>query len=230
MIKGIAFDLEGTVVDVERAHHDAFLRLCCEIGNPMTFEEALVRVPGFIGGGDNVIAARLSELPGVNATSEELCIRKRFYYKEILQTIRVTLRPGFKQTFNIFQASGLKMAIGSLTESIQAKILLDKSGLADLIPHDMIVLKEHVVAVKPAPDVFLETAKRMGIAPNEQLVFEDSPRGVQAGVAAGSRVIGMPIYTMAVAQHNLIDAKVTRIFWDWREINAKALIENLNQE
>ena len=81
--------------------------------------------------------------------------------------------------------------------------------------------------MKPAPDVFLETARRMGIDPKNQLVFEDSPNGVRAAIAAGSRAIGMPVVIRGSAVAALVDAGAARIFFDWREINASALITNL---
>lgn len=227
-LKGIAFDLEGTVIDVESAHHDAFLNVCAEIGHPMSFSEALEKVPGFIGGGDIIISAGLNKLPGVSLSVEELVVRKMEHYEHLLQKMSVAPRKGFREVLAELRRLGLDISIGSLTPSKQAQVLLARSGVGELIEDSKIVLREHVKNVKPAPDVFLETARRMGIGPECQLVFEDSPRGVQAAIAANSKVVGMPVYTMPAAQHALVDAGVSRIFWDWREINVSALVNNLS--
>src|SRR3989338_10209606 len=142
-IRGVAFDLEGTVVDVERAHHNAFLMVCAEIGHPMTFEEALERVPGFIGGGDNIISAKLHELPGVAHTAEELRARKMKHYERLLGEIAIHPRPGFVEVFAAIRRLGLPTAIGSLTAANQARMLLDRSGVGKLFEGENIVLKKH---------------------------------------------------------------------------------------
>ena len=54
-----------------------------------------------------------------------------------------------------------------------------------------------VTAAKPAPDIFLTAARRLGVAPGECLVFEDSPFGVTAAKAAGMRVLAVPDPAMA---------------------------------
>lgn len=228
-IRGIAFDMEGTVVDVEWAHHNAFFQVCAEIGHPMTFSEALDRIPRFIGGGDNIISACLHELPGVTQTAEELLARKKEIYEDLIRRADVSPRPGFLDFLAEVRRLGLQVSIGSLTSKVQAAVLLERSGIGALVGEANIILREHVQNCKPARDVFIETARRMGIDPKDQLVFEDSPSGARAAIAAGSRVIGMPVYTTPKAQHDLIDAGVCRIFWDWHEINVEALLYNLNK-
>ena len=92
------------------------------------------------------------------------------------------------------------------------------------------VLRDDVTMLKPNPEVFLKTATIMGIDPRNQLVFEDSPRGVQAALAAGSRAIGMPVVIRGATVGALVNAGACRIFFDWREINLPALLDNLNSE
>jgi HAD superfamily hydrolase (TIGR01509 family) len=60
---------------------------------------------------------------------------------------------------------------------------LEVIGFKDFFP--VIVTTEQVTRGKPFPDMFLEAAKRMGVPPNECLVLEDSPAGVEAAKAAG---------------------------------------------
>ena len=69
---------------------------------------------------------------------------------------------------------------------------LEVIGFKDFFP--VIVTSEQVNRGKPFPDIFLEAAKRMGVPPNECLVLEDSPAGIEAAMAAGMdySLIGKP--------------------------------------
>lgn len=227
-IHGIAFDLEGTVVDVEAAHHNAHFAAAAEVGVDINADTAFQKLPHFIGGPDRAVAEDIWELGGKQGTVEQILERDRFHYERLLATMAIIARPGFKEFLGEVKNLGLRFAIGSLTPSSQARVLLDRSGVGALIGESNIVLAEDVKNHKPAPDVFLETARRMGIDPRNQLVFEDSPRGVQAAIAAGSRAIGMPVYNRAEATVPLIQAGVCRLFMDWREINVACLLVNLN--
>ncbi len=232
MIKGIAFNLEGTVVNLEQAHHGAHLKVCREVGLNFTLEEAIVAIPHFIGGPHKTIAQEIYDLGDKTQSVEWVSQRDSEYYEELLKTMPIEPRPGFSTVLFRLQDSLLqiKTSIGSLTTDEKAHFILDRSGLSKSFDPKNVVLQSHVKNLKPAPDVFLETARRMGVAPNEQLVFEDSPRGVQAAIAAGSRAIGMPVYKNRVVIMQLLDAGAERVFMDWREMKALDLIQNLNAE
>ncbi len=227
-IQGIAFDLEGTVVDVEAAHHNAHFATAAEVGVKVNTDNAFQFLPHFIGGPDSKVMEDIWKLSEKKVSPEELLKRKQFHYERLLSTMDVASRPGFLRFLGAVQDLGLPVSIGSLTSMVQAKVLLERSGVGELIGEANIVLAEHVKNHKPEPDVFLETARRMGIDPKNQLVFEDSPHGVQAALAAGSRAIGMPVYNRPEASVPLINAGVCRLFMDWREINVQNLLNNLN--
>jgi HAD superfamily hydrolase (TIGR01509 family) len=67
---------------------------------------------------------------------------------------------------------------------------LELAGLAALFP--VVVSSDDVVHGKPAPDMFLLAAKRMGVRPERCLVFEDAEPGVQGALAAGMAVVRVP--------------------------------------
>lgn len=230
-ILGIAFDLEGTVVDVEAAHHNGHLAAAEEFGLTISLEDAYARLPHFIGGPDEKVCEDIWKLIDDDTrnrvTVDEILARDRFHYERLLAEMPVDPRPGFLDFYESVRGMGLKLTIGSFTPEKQAATLLERSGLGRTFGKHNIVLREHVANPKPAPDVFLKTASIMGINPSEQLVFEDTPRGVKAAIAAGSKAVGMPVVILGATVAALVDAGVCRIFFDWREINASALIENL---
>ena len=229
-IKGIAFDLEGTVIDVEKAHHQGHLAAAAEFGLKMSLEEAYVKLPHFIGGPDEKVCEDIIELlghAGRGILVGDIMGRDKFHYERLLAQMPIKLRPGFLDFYHLMGIQGYMMSIGSLTPENQAMTLIKQSGLGELFGERNIVLREHVANPKPAPDVFLKTASIMGVYPAEQLVFEDSPRGVAAALAAGSKAVGMPVVLKGATVCALVDAGVSRLFYDWREINALALVKNL---
>lgn len=229
MIRGIAFDLEGTVVNVEEAHHKGHLCAARDVGVVMDLDTALQKIPHFIGGPDKEIAKEIWELSDRTKSVDFIRERDRYYYEQFLKNMTIMPRPGFLEVFQWLKQNDFQMAIGSLTPSRQAKVLLEKSGLCNLFAPGRIVLAENVTEVKPHPEVYFATAARMGINPSEQLVFEDSPRGVEAARKAGSRAVGMPVYTRRETIEALMTAGASRYFSDWNLHDIAELIESLNR-
>jgi len=228
MIQGIAFDLEGTTVNVEPAHHWGWIRAASEIGvNLGTPTDALEKVPNFSGGPDEEIIRQiyaLAELQPSKAQASAFLERKWVHYEELIQTIDLRPRPGFFEAYGRFKCAGLPMTVGTAVELERGLALLKRSGLDRFFSLHEIVMISDVQRSKPAPDCFLETARRMKIDPKNQLIFEDSPRGVQAGIAAGSHVIAIPVYDTPIAHTRLREAGAKQIESEWGKVNVDALL------
>lgn len=231
MIRGVAFDLEGTIVNLEEIHFQAFVLAAAEVGLSLTFESIVEKIPHALGGGDKRICQGIYDLSDGKTSVPRILEYKRYYYEQSLEKLgSIELRPGFREVFDQIRELGLGVAVGSLTPVKYANLILRRSGLDRLFPPEKVVLEINVQKLKPAPDVFLETARRLAISPSEQLVFEDSATGLIAARVAGSTVVVLPVYHFSKNLIEIIEAGATRIFWDWREINIKALISNLNKE
>ena len=189
MIQGIAFDLDGTIVDLEHVHFGGFIHAAREFGIFLDFDELLAKIPGAIGGGDQKIAEGIACLcDGIEPARVKE--RKKYHYDRLLHDLTaIDPRPGFLKIFHELRGRGLKVAVGSSTTRQQGLRMMEKAQIADLFPPDCVVLAENVKNLKPAPDSYLETAHRMRISPNEQLVFEDSAVGIKAAVAALNETI-----------------------------------------
>lgn len=231
-IRGFAFDLEGTVVNVEAAHHLAHLKVAAELGLSLSVDQAIREVPHFIGGPDTLVLEYLWQLARSpsQTTLAELLARKRGHYRQNLESLEISPRPGFLAFLRLIRDDRCCASIGSATPREEAEILLQRSGLKNLFGPSKIILLEDVREPKPAPEVYLLTALRMNLSSSAQLVFEDSSRGVRAGVAAGSPVVGMPVYSHPAAVIPLIQAGARRVFWDWLEMNPQQLLANLERE
>lgn len=223
-IKGIAFDLEGTVIDVEKAHHEGHIAAAREVGVTLDLDTALQKIPHFIGGPDDAIVQEIWELSDKKNPIDFIAERDRFHYERLLKELSIVPRPGFLEFLERIVAEGLKISIGSLTAEIDVMLLLEHAGLDKYFSREITVLREDVQNVKPAPDVFIETARRMGIDPREQLVFEDSPRGIMAALAAGSRAIGMPVYNKEEVIDELKRAGAMEVYTHWNEVKNSEII------
>lgn len=123
---------------------------------------------------------------------KELGDRKNTLVLDLIKRDGVEAYPGSVRYVDAARAAGLKMAV--VSSSADAKDVLQSIGILDCFQH---VVDGHAVAEgglkgKPAPDTFLEAARRLGVEPAHAAVFEDALAGVEAGRAGGfGAVIGV---------------------------------------
>jgi hypothetical protein len=100
MLKGIAFDLEGTSVNVESAHHEGHIKAASDMGIYIDLPSAIEKIPHFIGGPDNLVAEDFLRFGNrvVNSDNVQLFIeRKAHHYDRLLKTIKIAARPGLAE-------------------------------------------------------------------------------------------------------------------------------------
>jgi HAD superfamily hydrolase (TIGR01509 family) len=98
--------------------------------------------------------------------------------------------PGIGAALDALDAAGVPRCVASSGDHERIRRALRAAGLLARFPEQAIFSVEDVAHGKPAPDLFLHAAARMGFEPASSVVMEDSVAGVQAGVAAGMRVLG----------------------------------------
>ena len=232
MAIGAAFDLEGTTVNLESQRHSAHLSAAASFNIVLDYEFAVATLPHFIGGPDEKVAAEIfqlshSQLPqGREEFIREFLSRDAAAFEQALSITEVKPRDGFVEFLDWIERLDVRTGLGSLTSREQAMVILSRSGLIDRFVGTA-VLREDVVNVKPAPDVFLATARLMKVHPSSQLVFEDSPRGVQAAIRAGSHPIGMPVVHTTAAREALVRAQPLAVFDDWRDPALRRFVTDL---
>lgn len=179
--KLLIFDCDGVLVDSETIACRVDARCLTEAGFPVTAEELY---NGFVGRAADSILASLAERHGRPAPAD-LNDRRR---AEIMQAFRQELRPmpGIK---DVLARNHLSRCVASSSHLERVALALDVTGLRPAFG-DNLFSTSMVARGKPAPDVFLFAASKMGAEPAASMVIEDSPSGVEAGKAAGMRVIG----------------------------------------
>ncbi len=143
----------------------------------------------YIDMGNRDMIQHMCKIYKLEESESELLKRKIEFYLEVA---RKDTRPFPKmvQLVKRLQEHGIPLAVASGSGMAIIEELLIRTGLRDAF--SVIFSSELVEHSKPAPDVFLECAKRMGIESRHLAVVEDSIHGVEAGVRAGMRVLAVP--------------------------------------
>ena len=185
MIKAFLFDLDGVLTDTSEFHYQAWQRLADEEGLPFNRQdnEALRGV-----GRRESLAILLKGKPISEETAQAWMERKNRYYVEQVQKMSPRdLLPGALELLEQLRRAGIKIAIASASKNAPQVIELLK--LAPYI--DALVDGSAVSRSKPAPDLFLAAAAKLGVRPDECVVVEDAAAGIQAALAGGMHSLGI---------------------------------------
>lgn len=179
-MKAILWDMDGTVLDSEPAHEAAFHAAIGELGLhlPDGFHDALLGASG-----DQVHAALASA--GLALSLPDWTALKARHYAT--QGHRITRRLPSAEVALTLAAEGHRMALVSNSTAQEVAMNLAVTRMASAFA--LTISREDVARGKPAPDGYLLAADRLGVAPGDCLVIEDSPTGARAGLAAGMTVL-----------------------------------------
>lgn len=183
-VRALIFDMDGLLVDSEGLAAEAMDRLLDEY--------RLERRPDvhakLLGRRLVEALAIVHEGYGIDENVEVLIAR----YSDLrIEALRGTVKamPGAHEIIARARLADLPIALATSGMRIHADISLGETGLAGSF--DSETTGDEVTRGKPAPDLFLMAAERIGIDPSEVVVLEDSPLGVEAARAAGMRVIAV---------------------------------------
>lgn len=189
----IIFDCDGTLVDSEELNARATVEIFAEAGFPQyTVDLVEERFLGMKFG--KVI--ELLERENAIKFPDDMAAR---FVAAVARNSARYLHPvdGAKALVDAVAASGTKFCVGSNGEYENIKASLVAAGLKPYFPDEIIFNAAMVPHPKPAPDLFLLAAEKMGAAPEKTLVIEDSVTGATAGLRAGMEVFGF----VGVAPH-----------------------------
>ncbi|MEV0026523.1 HAD family phosphatase [Streptomyces atroolivaceus] len=183
----VLFDLDGTLIDSEPNYYEAGRRLLARYGVRDFSWENHTR---FIGIGTRETLTVLREEYGIEAPVDELLAGKNALYLE-LAGASTTAFPEMRILVERLHGDGVPMAVASGSSRAAIAATLSVTGLDAYLP--VYVSAEEVARGKPEPDVFLEAARRLGVAADSCVVLEDAVPGLRAAHAAGMRCVAVPL-------------------------------------
>lgn len=180
---GYIFDCDGTIADTMPLHYLAWSQAMADFGG--TFPEDLFYAWG--GKPTTAIVEQLNAMYGLSLDVETTVAKKESYYLRTVSQV-TPVEPVLAFAKSLHGKAPMAIASGGHHELVDAT--LDALGITHLF--ETVVCAEDYKNGKPAPDPFLEAARRLRVAPHDCVVFEDSPTGIAAAEAAGMAHVFVP--------------------------------------
>jgi HAD superfamily hydrolase (TIGR01509 family) len=200
VIDAVVFDLDGLLLDSEQLWDEAREELARERGGRW-HEQAQADMMGMSSPEwSRYMHERIGLAESPEEISAEVVRRMEQLYRE-----RLPLVPGAREAVERL-AARWPLGLASSSNRPLIDLALELSGLAPFFRAT--VSSEEVERGKPAPDVYLETASRLGVEPGRVVAIEDSQNGILSAAAAGMRVIAIPNQRFPPGKEALADAGV----------------------
>jgi beta-phosphoglucomutase len=180
--KAFLFDLNGTMIDDMSYHIHAWHRIFNQLGHPVSLERAKVECYGK----NQEVLERVFPARFNDEEKERMGLEKEIQYQKEYRPY-LKLIDGLPAFLEESYSSGIKMGIGSAAIMFNVDFVLE--GLAIRHYFDAIVSADDVAISKPDPETFIKCAAALQVSPGNCIVFEDSPKGVEAAANAGMHVV-----------------------------------------
>ncbi len=214
---GALFDWDGVVIDSSKQHKESWELLAAEFDLPLPADHFL---RGF-GMKNQVIIPRILGWTEDPDEIHRYSLRKEELYRDIVRERGIEPLPGVVTVLKMLREHGVPCAVASSTHRENIETIFDAIGVREYFA--ALVTAEDVSHGKPDPEVFLKGAQMIGRDPRFCVVFEDAHVGIEAGLAAGSRVIAVattnPLEKLGKA--DLAVASLEDVDWD----NFRALFD-----
>ena len=184
-IRTVIFDMDGVLTDSEPLINAAAIEMFKEKGLVVQPDDFLP----FVGTGEERYVSGVAEKYGFPLDASAAKQRTYQIYLDLVPS-RLEAFPGVLELVNACRSAGLLVAVASSADEIKVRANLEKIGLP-MSFWDAVITGETVKNKKPAPDIFLTAAERLGVRPQECVVVEDAVNGVQAAEAAGMRCVAV---------------------------------------
>ncbi|MBL8838721.1 MAG: HAD family phosphatase [Alphaproteobacteria bacterium] len=182
-VRGLLFDLDGTLVDSDPLHHRTWRELLAPHGLDVDDDLYRTKFSGRLN--PDIVEELLPQLD--RASNLELCDRKEALFRAL--TPRLDPLPGVVGLLALARTCDMACAVVTNAPRLNADHMLAALGLADC--WDAVIVAEEVGIGKPDPAPYREGLRRLGIDAGAAIAFEDSVSGVRAAAGAGIFCVGL---------------------------------------
>ncbi|MEU9183862.1 HAD family hydrolase [Streptomyces sp. NPDC048484] len=188
----VIFDNDGVLVDSEPISNTLLAAYLTELGHPTSYEDSL---RDYMGAAMHRVHDMVEERTGERLPADFDDV----FHGRVFSAFERELEPvpGAVEVLEKLAAGGVPYCVASSGSHERIRVGHRKTGLDRWFDDERVFSSQDVGRGKPAPDLFLYAAERMGVPPEKCLVVEDSPLGVRAAVAAGMDVYGFTAMTPA---------------------------------
>lgn len=218
MIKAVIFDMDGTMIDSMGHHRLSWIEFARRHAIDLGVEEMMRRTTGRTG------AECMNELFGREFSQDEswaLIAEKEGIYRDLFAPVFREVA-GFRAFAATAHERGLALGVGTAGDRHNVAFAL--KHLAMLPVPRVIVGGDEGLAGKPEPAIFLEVARRLGVAPAQCVVFEDAPFGIEAARRAGMQAVAV---CSGHSAQELAGPHVLAAFDDYLSPTALTLLQRL---
>ena len=181
----IIFDMDGLLLDTEKLSYQSFISTAGAYDQTFQFDDYRQLIGRNAKTGIEILRRMLPA--GIDAA--EFKDDWLDAYRQLLDH-HIEVKPGAHHLLASLARKRVPRAVATSSSGTKARAILDRVGLWQFIPH--LTGGDEVKAGKPAPDVYLDAAKKLGVDAPRCIAFEDSETGITAALAAGMRVIQIP--------------------------------------
>lgn len=186
-IRALLFDFDGLILDTEWPDYESWQAVYLSHGQALPVE-TWGQIVGGNGASDFDPHNHLEQLCGMPLDREEVWINRRQKYLSNLAELEVL--PGVIDYLDAAEDMGLQLAVASSSPENWVRGHLARLGLYERF--DAIKTADDVKRTKPDPELYVAAMQALEVAPDEAIVFEDSPNGVLAAKAAGVFAVAVP--------------------------------------
>ncbi len=206
--KALIFDMDGTLVDNMRFHQDAWGEWFRAQGLP--FDDAAFFKATAGRHNDEIFAMYFPNMPASDYPA--MVASKELMYQRLYEPHKAVVA-GLIPFLEAAKAAGIPCAVGTAAPQLNIDYILEPMGIAQYF--QAVVNPNASIRGKPHPDIFVEAARQLGVAPADCVVFEDAPMGLQAAHNGGMKSIALTTHLSAA---DLAQESPAHIMADYRGI------------